>query len=68
MEDWSVEKNTSILQSLLQYSITPKLIETESSHDGLPSFGVSIRKNIISLDAIQVFYVHRYVLSASWQK
>ena len=44
MEYWSVEKNRN--QSLrhysntpvLQYSNTPKLIEIESYHDGLPSF------------------------------
>jgi hypothetical protein len=40
MEYWSVEKKTSILSSLLQYSNTPKLIEIESYHDGLSSFGL----------------------------
>ncbi len=39
MEYWSVEKKTLILSSLLHYSNTPKLIEIESYHDGLRSFG-----------------------------
>jgi hypothetical protein len=46
MAYWSVEKKTSILSSLLQYSNTlsepeanpPKLTEFESSHDGSPYF------------------------------
>jgi hypothetical protein len=40
MEYWSVEKkdvNPLAITPTLQYSNTPKLIEIESSHDGLPS-------------------------------
>jgi hypothetical protein len=43
MEYWSVEKkdiNPSVTTPTLQYSNTPNLIETESYHDGLPSFGL----------------------------
>jgi hypothetical protein len=43
LELWSIgvlEKKPSILSSLLQYSNTSKLIEIESYHDGLPSFGL----------------------------
>jgi hypothetical protein len=43
MEYWSVEKketNPFIITPILQYSNTPKLIEIESHHDGLPSFGL----------------------------
>jgi len=42
LERWSIgvlKNKTSILSSLLQYSNTPKLIEIESYHDGLPNFG-----------------------------
>jgi hypothetical protein len=35
-----MKKKKPILSSLLQYSNTPKLIEIESHHDGLPSFGL----------------------------
>jgi len=43
MEYWSVEKkdiNPLAITPTLQYSNTPKLIEIESYHDGLPSFGL----------------------------
>jgi hypothetical protein len=43
MEYWSVEKkgtNPLAITPTLQYSNTPKLIEFESSHDRLPSFGL----------------------------
>jgi hypothetical protein len=43
MEYWSVQKkdiNPLVIAPTLQYSNTPKLIEIESSHDGLPSFGL----------------------------
>jgi hypothetical protein len=42
MEYWSVEikgVNPFVITPTLQYSNTPKLIEIESYHDGLPSFG-----------------------------
>ena len=42
LERWSIgvlKKKTSILSSLLHYSSTPELIEIESYHDGLPTFG-----------------------------
>jgi hypothetical protein len=42
MEYWSVEKkgiNFFVITPILQYSNTLKLIEIESYHDGLPSFG-----------------------------
>jgi len=42
MEYWIVEKkNISpfVITPILQYSNTPKLIEIESYHDGLLSFG-----------------------------
>jgi hypothetical protein len=43
MECWSVEKkdiNPLAITQTLQYSNTPKLIEIESFHDRLPSFGL----------------------------
>jgi len=43
MEYWSVEKkdiNPLAITPTLQYSNTPKLIETESSHLGLLSIGL----------------------------
>jgi hypothetical protein len=43
MEYWSVGKkdiNPFVITPILQYSNTPKLIEIESHHDGLPSFGL----------------------------
>jgi hypothetical protein len=43
MEYWSVKKkyiNPLLITPTLQYSNTPKLIEIESYHDGLPSFGL----------------------------
>jgi hypothetical protein len=43
MEYWSVKKkdiNPFVITPTLQYSNTSKLIEIESSHDGLPSFGL----------------------------
>jgi hypothetical protein len=43
MEYWSVEKkhiNPFVITPTLQYSNTQNLIEIESSHDGLPSFGL----------------------------
>jgi len=43
MEYWSVEKkdiNPFVITPILQYSNTPKLIEIESYHDGLTSFGL----------------------------
>jgi len=43
MEYWSVEKkgiNLIVITPMLQYSNTRKLIEIESHHDGLPSFGL----------------------------
>jgi hypothetical protein len=46
MEYWSVGVlkktyiNPFVITPLLQYSITMKLIEIESYHDGLPSFGL----------------------------
>jgi len=43
MEYWSVEKkdiNPFVITPILQYSNTLKLIEIESYHDGLPSFGL----------------------------
>jgi len=46
MEYWSVEKNDInpfAITPTLQYSNTPNLIEIESSHDGLTSFGLNIR-------------------------
>ncbi len=42
MESWSVEKKDIIplaITPTLQYSNAPKLIEIESSHHRLPSFG-----------------------------
>ncbi|MBT8367796.1 MAG: hypothetical protein KJP23_24145, partial [Deltaproteobacteria bacterium] len=42
MEYWSVEEkdiNPLTITATLQYSNTPKLIEIESSHDRLHSFG-----------------------------
>jgi hypothetical protein len=32
--------NALVIAPILQYSNTPKLIEIESYHDGLPSFGL----------------------------
>jgi hypothetical protein len=46
MECWSFgvlkkkDINPFIITPILQYSITPKLIEIESYHDRLPSFGL----------------------------
>jgi hypothetical protein len=43
MEYWSVEKkdiNALVIAPILHYSNTPKLIEIERYHDGLPSFGL----------------------------
>ena len=43
MEHWSVEKkdiDPLVITPILHYSDTPKLIEIESYHDGLPSFGL----------------------------
>jgi len=43
MEYWSGEKkdiNHFVITPTLQYSNTPKLIEIESYHDGLHSFGL----------------------------
>jgi len=43
MEYWRVENkdiNPLVITPLLQYSNLPKLIEIESHHDGLPSFGL----------------------------
>jgi len=43
MEYWGVEKkdiNPLAITPTLQYSNTPKLIEIESFHDRLPSFGL----------------------------
>ena len=43
MEYWGVDKkaiNPLIITPTLQYSNTPKLIGIETSHDGLPSFGL----------------------------
>ncbi len=43
MEYWSVEKKdiiSLVITPTLQYSNTPELIEIESSHDGLLSFGL----------------------------
>jgi hypothetical protein len=43
MEYWRVENkdiNPLVITPLLQYSNPPKLIEIESHHDGLPSFGL----------------------------
>ena len=42
MEYWSVDKkgiNPLTITPTLQYSNTPKLIQIETGHDGLPSFG-----------------------------
>jgi len=49
MEYWSVEKNINplVITPTLQYSITPRLTEIESTHDGSPSFGLSIRYLLI---------------------
>jgi hypothetical protein len=49
MNYWSVEKkdiNLLAIAPTLQYSNTPKLMEIESSHDRLPSFGLLIRNSI----------------------
>jgi hypothetical protein len=49
MDYWSVEKkdiNLLAITPTLQYSNTPKLMEIESSHDRLSSFGVLIRNSI----------------------
>ena len=46
MEYWSADKkaiNPLTITPTLQYSNTPKLIQIETSHDGLPSFGLWIR-------------------------
>jgi hypothetical protein len=43
MEYWSVEKrdiNPLVITPTLQCSNIPELIEIESYHDGLPSFGL----------------------------
>jgi len=43
MEYWSVDKkgiNPLTITPTLQYSNTPKLIQIETCHDGLPSFGL----------------------------
>jgi hypothetical protein len=43
LECWSVEKkdiNPLVIAPILQHSNTPKLIEIESCHDELPSFGL----------------------------
>jgi len=43
MEYWSVEKkdiSPFVTAPILQYSKNPKLIEIESYHDGVPSFGL----------------------------
>jgi hypothetical protein len=43
MEYWSFEKkdiNSFVITPILPYSNTPKLIEIESYHDGLLSFGL----------------------------
>jgi hypothetical protein len=43
MEYWSVDKkgiNPLAITPTLHYSNTPKLIENETSHDGLHSFGL----------------------------
>ena len=43
MEYWSVGKkdiNPFVITPVLQYSNTPKQIEIESCHGGLPSFGL----------------------------
>jgi len=43
MEYWSAEKRhitPLAINPTLQYSDTPKLIENERHHDGLPSFGL----------------------------
>jgi hypothetical protein len=45
LEYWSVDKkgiNPLTITPTLQYSNTPKLIEIETSHYGLPSFGIGI--------------------------
>ena len=45
MEYWSVEKkhiNSSVITPILQYSNAPILIEIESYHNGLLSFGLTI--------------------------
>jgi len=42
LEYWSVVKkniNPLVITPTLQYSNTPKLIEIDRSHDGIPSFG-----------------------------
>jgi hypothetical protein len=42
MEYWSVEKKDIkpyVITPIFQYSNTPKLIEIECYHDGLPSLG-----------------------------
>jgi hypothetical protein len=52
MEYWSVEKkdiNPFVITPTLQYSNTPKLIEIECSHNGLPYFGLYIRNFIGTL-------------------
>jgi len=46
MEYWSVEKkdiNSLAITPTRQYSNTPKITGIESSYDGIPSFGLSIR-------------------------
>jgi len=43
MEYWSVEKkdiNPFVINPILQYSKTPKVVEIESNYDGLPSVWV----------------------------
>ena len=49
MEYWSVDKksiNPLAVTSTLQYSNTPKLIQIETSHDGLPSFELYVRNKL----------------------
>ena len=46
LEYWSVEKkdiNSLAITPTRQYSNTPKITGIESSYDGFPSFGLSIR-------------------------